>query len=180
MNKKLIYKLTVLSLVGVLSFSTIAPSVASASELTEKNKTQIITQTESENFEIINDHQISVDGEIYDLYDIADSIRSDIDYENENSKVNSIQTRNVATVVTKKAIKKTIKWMRKNWTKIYNKLPKWAQKYFKFDAFFSVCDQFIGISDSIEDFLNRTFREMGMPESANWAITNVIMILLPF
>lgn len=119
------------------------------------------------------DNKIVVEGIEYNLNDIANSIRGDINYDIDYSSES-----NERSIVTT-AIKKAIKWLRSNWTKVYNKLPSWAKDYFKFDVFFNICDQFIGISDSVQEFLNNVFRSMGMPENVNWEITNVIMLLLP-
>lgn len=77
------------------------------------------------------------------------------------------------------AMKAAAKWVAKNWDKVYKATPSWAKKYISANMAFGLLDKFIGISDSIEDMFHRFFRSMGVPETANWAITNVIMWLLP-
>lgn len=163
MKKELIAKLTVLALVGTIGTTALAPSLTASAS--------VVDGSSINSFD--NNKTITIEGIEYNLNDIADSIRADINYDIDYNGEN--QERSAAT----KAIKVAINWLKSNWTKVYNKLPSWAKKYFKFDFFFSVCDQFIAISDSVQDFLNNVFRRMGMPENVNWAITNVIMLLLP-
>ena len=178
MKKNKIFSIMTLALTLAIGVNTLVPSItASAQELTnkcevsnvQKNTTFTIEQFENASeIEFLDDDIILIDGQEYDFEVVADTLCK---------KVNTIKpkTRNAATAT----IKKAAKWLVKNWNKVYNKLPNWAKQYFKLDGFISVMDQFIGISDSIEDFFHDCFRAMGMPESANWAITNVIMLLLP-
>ena len=107
------------------------------------------------------------------MEEIADSIRPDIDY-NINTEGEK-QERGLATA----AIKTALKWLKKNWRVVYNKIPSSMKKYFVFDRIFAIADQFIGISDSVEDFFHRVFRAAGIPENVNWFVTNIIMLLLP-
>lgn len=166
MKKNLILRLIAATLVIGVS-TTILTSVAARATTNEINY-----NIKSENIKVIDDNTFEADGEKYKISEIVNSIRSDINYDDYETE---IQSRNAAT----KGIKTAVKWVKKNWTKIYNKIPAPAKKYFKLDAFMSVADQFLEISDSIEDFFHSTFRAMGMPESVNWVITNVIMLLLP-
>ncbi|MGL6058956.1 MAG: hypothetical protein ACRC17_11650 [Culicoidibacterales bacterium] len=163
MNKNLSSKFILATLSVALGTSVVAPTLLVSADVIKSNN--VISKA---------NQTIAVDGVTYSIKEIAESIRSDIDYTEDYSSVAA----NERSVVTK-GIKMAYKWLRSNWSKVYNKLPSWAKKYFVFDQFFRFADQWIGISSSIEDFLNRTFRSMGMPENVNWAITNVIMLLLP-
>ena len=170
MKKQLISKLTVLTLLGTITSSALLPSLtAGATTVSSMHE----YNTSIDDIKILGEYLIEVDGIEYDLKEIANSIKADIDY---SIDYTDDSERSAATT----AIKAALKWVKGNWTKIYNKIPSWAKKYFVFDRFISIADQFIGISDGIQDFFNRVFRAMGMPESVNWAITNVIMLLLPF
>ncbi len=164
MNKKFLSKLTLLAVTGTICTSVFAPSLtAYASEQNSKN---ISVNYSSSNF-------ITIDGITYSAEDIANSIKPNIDYSVDYGE--GVMERSPAT----KAIKTAIRWLKGNWAVVYSRLPNWAKKYFQFSAFFKLADTFIEISDGVEDFLHRVFRAMGMPENANWFITNVIMFLLP-
>lgn len=159
MRKKLISKLTVLAITGTICTSIFAPSLTYASELPSKT--------------INVSNSITFDGITYNPEDIANSIRPEIDY-NINYE-EDIKERGVKT----KLIKKALNWLKSNWKKVYDKVPSWMKKYIVFDRIFAIADQFIGISDGVEDFFHRVFRAAGMPENVNWFVTNVIMLLLP-
>lgn len=174
MNRKKITQAIALALCLSTTSSVLAPSItASATEINmERNQSFDINLEGFKNasqIEIVDEYTILIDGSYYNFQDVANVLCE------ESGLNSSVNTKNAPTV----AIKKAAKWIVSNWTTIYNKLPNNVKKYFKIDAFISLMDQFIGISDSIQDFLNSTFRAMGMPEWANWAITNVIMVLLP-
>lgn len=178
MKKNKIFSIMTLALTLAIGVNTLVPSItASAQELTnkcevsnvQKNTTFTIEQFENASeIEFLDDDIILIDGQEYDFEVVADTLCK---------KINTIKpkTRNAATVT----IKKAAKWLVKNWNKVRKKLPAPLQKYFALDSFIKVMDKYIGISDSIEDFLNNCFRAMGMPESVNWAITNAIMLIIP-
>ncbi|WP_160688665.1 hypothetical protein [Clostridium sp. C2-6-12] len=157
------------SIAPSLSASAAEVTIASDQKATEKGTS--ITFSEFKNastVEILDENTILIDGKSYDFNNVANVLCKEIDSQ-------KATTRNPATA----GIKKGAKWIVKNWQKIEKKLPDNVKKYFKLDAFMKVMDQYIGISDSIEEFLNSCFREMGMPEWANWAITNAIMVIIP-
>lgn len=160
MKKKVLSKLTVLAITGTICTSIFAPSLtAYASERNFKSSN--------------SNYSITIYGITYNAEDIANSIRQDIDYSIDYSE--GVRERSVVT----KAIKTALNWLKKNWKKVYDKVPSWMKKYIAFDRIFAIADQFIGISDSVEDFFHRVFRAAGMPENVNWFVTNVIMLLLP-
>lgn len=157
------------SIVPTVSASAAEITIVSDEKATEKGTSITLSQFKNAStVEVLDENTILIDGKSYDFNYVANVLCKGIDSQ-------KATTRNAATV----AIKKAAKWVVKNWTTIYNKIPEPAKKYFKLDGFMKVMDQYIGISDSIEDFLNSCFRDMGMPEWANWAITNAIMVLLP-
>lgn len=161
MKKQFLSKLFVLAITGTVCTSIFAPSLTYASELSTKT------------INVSSSNSITFDGITYSPEDIANSIRPEIDYTvnyEENIKERSIKT---------KLIKEALDWLKRNWKKVYDKVPSWMKKYIAFDRIFAIADQFIGISDSIEDFFHRVFRATGMPENINWFLTNVIMLLLP-
>lgn len=162
MKKQFLSKLMVIAITGTICTSIFAPSLTYASELSTKTR-----NVSSSNSSII------FDGITYSPEDIANSIRPEIDYTvnyEEDIKERSVKT---------KLIKKALNWLKRNWKKVYNKVPSWMKKYIAFDRIFAIADQFIGISDGVEDFFHRVFRASGMPENVNWFVTNVIMLLLP-
>ncbi|WP_338854797.1 hypothetical protein [Clostridium perfringens] len=160
MKKKLISRLTVLAITGTLCTSMFAPSLTAYAN--------------ERNFKSVNsNYSITMDGITYSAEDIANSIRPDIDYSIDYGE--DIRERSAVT----KSIKAALKWLKGNWAVVYSKLPNWVKKYVAFDRIFAIADQFIGISDSVEDFFHRVFRAAGMPENVNWFVTNVIMLLLP-
>lgn len=165
MNKKIISRITILAITGTIFTNTIAPNLtAYASEITPN---EIISSSSNElNF-------ITIDGITYNAKEIADSIRPDIDYNITSEEIG--KERGLATI----AIKSALNWLKKNWRVVYNKIPSSMKKYFAFDRIFAIADQFIGISDSVEDFFHRVFRAAGIPENVNWFVTNIIMLLLP-
>lgn len=163
MNKKIISRLTVLAITGTMFSNIVIPNLTTyASEITAN---EIISSSDS-NF-------ITIDGVTYNAKEIADSIRPDIDY-NINPEGEK-QEKGLATM----AIKTALNWLKKNWKVVYDKIPSAMKKYFVFDRIFAIADQFIGISDSVEDFFHRVFRALGIPENVNWFVTNIIMLLLP-
>lgn len=167
MNKKIIARITVLATVGTILTNVTGPNISAfASELTSK---EVISNSIS----TYDKNSITIDGVSYNAKEIADSIRPDIDY-NITSE-GEVQERGLATI----AIKSALNWLKKNWRVVYNKIPSAMKKYFVFDRIFAIADQFIGISDSVEDFFHRVFRAAGVPESVNWFVTNIIMLLLP-
>lgn len=183
MKKNEISKIIALSLFLTVGSSVIIPTIsASAAELktisiSNYERGTSITISEFKNaseVEILDENTILIDGKIYDYSYVAGVLCESIDSQKQIGSKNQMM-RSPASV----AIKKAAKWVVENWPKIYNKLPNSVKQYFKLDGFMKVMDQFIGISDSIEDFFHSSFRAMGMPEWANWAITNVIMLLLP-
>lgn len=175
MNKELMLKFTALAVATTISSALVVTS-ASQVKAASISDAYVVSSGENKNYDnmkVINNDIIEIDGVRYSISGIANSIKNDI---NRSSNPGSnIQPNSVPT----QTIKFAYKWIVSHWTTIYNKLPARLQKYFKIDFFTSVADQFIGISDSVEDFLHRTFRAMGMPETANWAITNIILLLLP-
>lgn len=165
MNKKIISKLTILTITGTMFSNIVIPNLTTYASVISKN--EIISSSDS------NFNFITIDGITYNAKEIADSIRPDIDY-NINTEGEK-QERGLATA----AIKTALKWLKKNWRVVYNKIPSSMKKYFVFDRIFAIADQFIGISDSVEDFFHRVFRAAGIPENVNWFVTNIIMLLLP-
>lgn len=181
MNKNRLLSTMTLALTIAIGSNVIIPALSvSAKEKINENAITYnqeikegtsITVEEFKNatsIEILDEDTILINEKSYDFAYVAGVLCNEIDLTTPNTKS--------AASVT---IKKAAKWVVTNWTKIYNKIPDSMKKYFKLDGFISVMDQFIGISDSVEDFFHNCFREMGMPESVNWAITNVIMLLLP-
>jgi len=174
MKKNKIIQVIAISLFLSIGSSFIVPSVsASATEVkTVYNEGTSITYSEFRNamqVEFLNENTILIDGKIYD-YNYVSNVLCEGLLGSEKPT-----TRNGYTI----AAKRTVRWMIKNWSRIKNKIPAGAQKYFKIDGFIKAADKFFGVSDGIEDFLHSCFREMGMPEWANWAITNVIMLISP-
>lgn len=157
MNKRIISRIIVLAITGTMLANTITPNLtAYASEITSNE-----IPSSDKNF-------ITIDGITYNAKKIADSIRPDVNN-------NIAQDRGVATA----AVKTALKWLKNNWRVVYKKIPDSMKKYVAFDRIFAVADQFVGISESVEDFFHSVFREAGMPENVNWFVTNVIMLLLP-
>lgn len=173
MNNKLMLKITALTLATTLSSIIVATSTSQV-KAASVSDTYIANSSKADNIKIISNDIIEVDGVRYSLSSISNAIKKDI-----NSNPNAgrtIQPRSIQT----KAIKVAFEWIIDHSATIYKHLPAGLKKYFKIDAFTKVARQFLGVSDTIENFLHKTFRAMGMPETVNWAITNIIMALGPF
>lgn len=165
------------SIVPTISASAAEVNVVSDKKDTEKGTTITLSQFKNASqVEILDENTILIDGKSYDFDYVAGILCKGIDSETTNISIDKATIlRNPATAT----IRTAAKWIVKNWNKIYNKIPDSAKKYFKLDGFMKVMDQYIDISGSIEEFLNSCFRDMGMPEWANWAITNAIMVIIP-
>lgn len=171
-------KKTAFVLVMALSINTLGASFAFASQtkgiaptVESENISSSKESTQKEvDIKIIDKDTFEVDGVKYSISSIGNSLKDKSPTTDSLIKPNSVPS---------VAIKKAFKWMVEHWTTIVSKVPTPLQKYLKLDLFMKAANQFLDISGSIEDFLHSTFRAMGMPETANWAITNIIMIALP-
>lgn len=174
MKKNKIIQTIAISLFLATGSSFIVPAIsASATEVkTAYNEGTSITYSEFRNakqVEFLNENTILIDGKAYNYNDVANVLCEGL------LGPEKPTTRNGYTIAAKRAVR----WIIANWSRIERKIPDGAKKYFRIDSFLKAADKFLGISDGIEDFLHSCFREMGMPESVNWAVTNVIMLLSP-
>lgn len=145
--------MTATILVMAFSINTISASFVFASETQEVKATQTISSSSTSNNATIIKKDKSL-----------------------NSDSNIVTPNSVPTA----AIKKAYKWAIAHWDTIKAKVPEKFRKYLPAAPIFvKAADKFLGVSDSIEDFFHDTFRSLGMPETANWAITNVIMVIIP-
>jgi hypothetical protein len=171
MDNKLMLKFTALTLATTLSSILVATSTSQV-KAASVSDTYISGSIKADNVKIISNDVIEIDGVKYSLSSISDAIKKDIN----SNPGHAIQPRSVQT----KAIKVAFKWVVDHSATIYKHLPAGLKKYFKVDAFIKVARQFLGVSDTVENFFHKSFRAMGMPETVNWAITNIIMALGPF
>ncbi|MGE5627502.1 MAG: hypothetical protein ACM3X7_05210 [Solirubrobacterales bacterium] len=175
MNRKLILKLCALSIATTVGTSLVMTSSSEVMAASTSNRTTAtytsISKSKGENIKIINNDTFEIDGVRYSVSSISQSIKKDSIKTGSGFVTNSIKT---------DALRAGLKWLAANSTKIYNKLPAGLKKYFKIQMILKTADQFLSISDSFEDLLHHIFRELGVPETANWAITNIIMLASPF
>lgn len=94
MNKKIISKLTILTITGTMFSNIVIPNLTTYASVISKN--EIISSSDS------NFNFITIDGITYNAKEIADSIRPDIDY-NINTEGEK-QERGLATAAIKTAI----------------------------------------------------------------------------
>ncbi|WP_027634461.1 hypothetical protein [Clostridium hydrogeniformans] len=175
MKKHLISKLIILTLTCSITTAVIAPGTIAIADTVHIEQNAM---TEIKDIKKIDENTVEVDGVRYNLLDIANYIKASLN-DDVTKEYNEDLQRAPGSKVTKETLRIAVKWLKENWTKVYDKCPNWLKGYLKFDLFFKAADQFIGISDTIEDLIKSAFRYIGVPETANWAITNIIMILLP-
>lgn len=82
-----------------------------------------------------------------------------------------------------KAVKYAAKWLRVNYKKIIRKTPKWMRKYIQIDIFMEVIDAYVGVSDSVEEFIHDVLRDVLPKDVVNdwWVdkLTTTIMLIMP-
>ncbi|WP_234125026.1 hypothetical protein [Clostridium hydrogenum] len=169
MKSRHIVQTIALTLAITMGASLILTSVYDAKAASKSTSATYSSASNKDKIKIINKDAFEINGVKYSISSIAKSI-------NGSTLNKEIHPNSAATVVVKKAFK----WIVEHWTTIVSKVPGPLRKYLELDGFMKVANQFLSISNSIQDFLTRTFRAMGMPEDVNWILTNIIIILLPF
>lgn len=84
--------------------------------------------------------------------------------------------------VGSKSVKLAAEWLQKNWTKVLSKAPSWLKPYLQASFLGEAIDAYIGISDTVEEFVYDVLRYMLPDFVSDWwvdKLTTTIMLLMP-
>lgn len=65
-----------------------------------------------------------------------------------------VGTRSIAS----KSVKAAAKWLKNNWSKVVSKAPSWLKPYLKISFLGKAIDAYIGVSDTVEEFVYDVLR----------------------
>lgn len=162
-NKKVI---SMTLIIGTLSSTSVTTALATNTSKIKSTPIQISSEHLNLSQETINS----------DLNEFCENLLKEVNkYENPQYR----ERRSVAS----KGVKYAAKWLRVNWKIIVRKSPKWIRPYLQATVIGEVIDAYVGISDSVEEFIYNVLRDI-LPKNVvnDWwvdKLTTTIMLLMP-